>query len=56
MTGLFLALAILNEVIWRTMSTDAWVNFKTFGLTAAVFLFFMTQGKLFQAYAVDDDA
>ena len=47
----FLGLALLNEVVWRTMSTDAWVNFKTFGLTAAIFIFFMTQGRLFSDYS-----
>ncbi|MCT8159846.1 inner membrane-spanning protein YciB [Pseudoruegeria sp. SHC-113] len=52
----FFGLAVLNEVIWRTMSTDAWVNFKTFGLTAAVFAFFMTQSKLFQTYALEEDS
>ncbi|SPJ24827.1 Intracellular septation protein [Palleronia abyssalis] len=46
----FLALAVLNEIVWRTMSTDAWVNFKTFGLTAAIFLFFILQGRLFQEH------
>jgi intracellular septation protein len=51
----FLALAATNEVVWRTMSTDAWVNFKTFGLTAAIFAFFMTQAKLFQSHSIDDD-
>ena len=51
----FAGLAVLNEVIWRTMSTDAWVNFKTFGLTAAVFAFFMSQGKLFQKYGIERD-
>lgn len=51
----FAALAVTNEVVWRTMSTDAWVNFKVFGLTAAIFAFFMTQGKLMQQYAVDQD-
>lgn len=51
----FAALAVTNEVVWRTMSTDTWVNFKVFGLTAAVFVFFMTQGKLMQQYAVDQD-
>lgn len=50
----FAALALTNEVIWRTMSTDAWVNFKTFGLTAAVFLFFMTQGKLFAEHGIEE--
>ena len=53
----FLTLAVTNEVVWRTMSTDAWVNFKTFGLTAAVFVFFMTQGGLMEKYgtAKSDD-
>ena len=51
----FLALALANEVVWRSMSTDAWVNFKVFGLTAALFAFFMTQGKLMQKYAIEED-
>jgi len=50
----FLALAILNEIVWRTMSEELWVYFKTFGLTAAIFLFFMTQGKLFSDHSKDD--
>ena len=41
----FVALAVLNELIWRNFSTDAWVNFKTFGLTLGVFAFFMTSSK-----------
>ncbi|KMW56519.1 Intracellular septation protein A [Candidatus Rhodobacter oscarellae] len=52
-TGFFVFLALLNEVIWRTMSTDAWVNFKTFGLTAGVFVFFMLQSRLFQTYGIE---
>ncbi|SEW29040.1 intracellular septation protein [Aliiroseovarius sediminilitoris] len=52
----FLALAIANEVIWRSMSTDAWVNFKTFGLPLAMFAFFMTQAGLFKRYGTDEDA
>ncbi|MGC9418353.1 MAG: inner membrane-spanning protein YciB [Rhodovulum sp.] len=51
----FAGLAVLNEVIWRTMSTDMWVNFKTFGLTIAIFGFFMTQGGLFQKYGIEDE-
>lgn len=51
----FAALAVTNELVWRTMSTDVWVNFKVFGLTAAIFVFFMTQGKLMQQYATDQD-
>lgn len=52
----FAGLALANELVWRTMSTDAWVNFKTFGLTAALFAFFMTQSKLFQTYATEEDS
>jgi len=42
-------------VIWRTQSTDNWVYFKTFGLTAAVFIFFMSQSALFQKYGEESD-
>ena len=54
----FFALALLNEVIWRTQTEEVWVYFKTFGLTAAIFLFFMAQGALFRDHASekDDDA
>ena len=55
LTAFFLSLAALNEVIWRTQSTDTWVYFKTFGLTAAVFVFFMTQAGLLSKYGIDAD-
>jgi len=54
MAYLFAGLAITNEAIWRTMSTDAWVNFKTFGLTGLMLVFFMSQMKLFTKYAIDE--
>lgn len=54
LTWFFLSLAVLNEVIWRTQSTDIWVYFKTFGLSAAVFAFFMTQGGILKKYALED--
>lgn len=54
-TVFFVLLAILNEVIWRSMSTAAWVNFKTFGLTIGLFAFFMAQGKLFQTYGIEKE-
>ncbi len=31
--GLFVVLAVANELAWRTLSTDGWVTFKAFGLT-----------------------
>ena len=51
----FFGLALANEVIWRFASTETWVYFKTFGLTAAVFIFFMAQSKVFQLYALEKD-
>ncbi|MEI2685850.1 MAG: inner membrane-spanning protein YciB [Cypionkella sp.] len=54
-TGFFFALAVANEVIWRNFSTETWVTFKTFGLTAALFLFFMTQARLFEKFGLPDD-
>lgn len=54
-TAFFIGLAVLNEIVWRTMSTDAWVNFKTFGLTIGVFAFFMAQSRLFQKYGIEKE-
>ena len=55
LTAFFIGLAVLNEVIWRTQSTDTWVYFKTFGLTAGVFVFFMTQAGVFTKYGIEED-
>ena len=35
----FLALAVLNEIVWRTTSTDTWVTFKVFGVMPLTFIF-----------------
>ncbi len=50
----YLALAALNELVWRVYGTDAWVNFRTFVLPLANFGFVMAQVPLFQRYAVSD--
>lgn len=55
MALLFLALAVLNELIWRNMSEETWVYFKTFGLPMAIFSFFIFQGGLFKEHAIRDD-
>jgi intracellular septation protein len=51
----FLGLALANELIWRFLSTDTWVYFKTFGLPVAMFAFFMFQGKVFQEHGLPDE-
>ena len=50
----FFGLAIANEVIWRTLSTDLWVNFKTFGLPIAMFAFIITQAKTISKHSPDE--
>ena len=52
--GFFIALAILNEIVWRTQSTDLWVNFKVFGILPITFLFTMTQFSLIKKYQIED--
>jgi hypothetical protein len=50
-----LCAGVLNEIVWRNMSTDAWVNFKTLALTASIFLFFfITQTGLLSKYSITD--
>ncbi len=39
----FLAMAVLNELVWRTQSTDFWVTFKVFGLPGLTILFVLAQ-------------
>jgi intracellular septation protein len=46
----FVALAILNEVVWRTQSTDLWVKFKTFGFLPITLLFALAQAPLIMRY------
>ena len=47
----YIGLAVLNEIVWRGWGTDVWVNFRTFALPAANFLFIMAQVPLFTRYA-----
>lgn len=51
----FFALAVANEAIWRLCTTETWVTFKTFGLTAAMFAFFLSQSSLLSRYALPED-
>lgn len=46
----FLALAVLNEAVWRTQTTDMWVNFKVFGVMPLTFIFGALQYPLIMKY------
>jgi intracellular septation protein len=49
----FLALALLNEIVWRNTSTNVWVDFKVFGFLPLTFLFGALQYPLLKKYAVE---
>lgn len=52
----FFFLGALNEVVWRTQSTDVWVNFKIFGLMGLTFVFIMMQLPLIKRYAIEESS
>jgi intracellular septation protein len=52
----FLALAILNEIVWRTQSTDLWVKFKTFGFLPLTLLFALAQAPLIMRCETKDES
>jgi intracellular septation protein len=49
----FFVLAVLNEIVWRNFSTNAWVDFKVFGVTPLTFVFAALQAPLLKRYAVE---
>lgn len=42
----FLVMAVVNEIVWRSFSTDTWVAFKTFGYLPITIVFAMAQAPL----------
>ena len=50
----FAAMALLNELVWRTQSTDFWVSFKVFGIMGLTFAFILTQLPLLNRYRIAD--
>lgn len=51
----FAVLAIVNEIVWRTMSTDAWVKIETFGFPLALFWYLWVQIFTLQRYVIEPD-
>jgi intracellular septation protein len=52
----FFALAIANEIVWRTQSTDFWVSFKLFGVVPLTFLYGALQMPLINKYCVSSSS
>lgn len=47
----FVFLAALNEVVWRTQTTDFWVAFKVWGIMPITMIFALAQAPLLQRYS-----
>jgi intracellular septation protein len=52
----FVLLAALNEIVWRTQTTDFWVAFKVWGIMPITMVFAMAQAPLLQRYSAGDAA
>ena len=52
----FLCMAVLNEVVWRTQTTDFWVSFKLFGAVPLTFLFAALQYPLLMKHEANPPA
>jgi intracellular septation protein len=51
----FFVLAALNEIVWRTQSTDFWVSFKVFGIMPLTIAFALAQTPLLIRYEAKAD-
>lgn len=52
----FLAMAALNEAVWRTQSTDFWVTFKVFGIVGLTLVFGVAQLPLINRHKQQERA
>ncbi|WP_299293472.1 inner membrane-spanning protein YciB [uncultured Tateyamaria sp.] len=52
---MFAGLAVANELVWRTMSTDVWVKIETFGFPIALMAFLFWQFSSLQGYLIEED-
>jgi intracellular septation protein len=50
----FICMAALNELVWRTQSTEDWVAFKTFGSLPLTFVFLALQWPLLKRHMVEE--
>ncbi len=55
LTLFFAGLAVANEIVWRTMSDDAWVKIETFGFPIVMFLFLWLQIMTLQRYLIEPE-
>ena len=53
--AMFAGLAVANELIWRNMSTDAWVKIETFGFPILLVGFLFWQITALQSFMIEED-
>ncbi|MCX7349029.1 MAG: septation protein A [Alphaproteobacteria bacterium] len=51
----FLFLAVLNEIVWRSVPTDTWVNFKVFGLLPLTLVFAIANAPFMSKHMIEDE-
>ena len=51
---IFVVLAVANEIIWRTQSTETWVKLETFAFPVVLFVFLWVQIIGLQKYLIED--
>ena len=52
--AMFLTTALANEIAWRSLSTDDWVTFKVFGITAISLLFAVLSVPVMTKHQIED--
>jgi intracellular septation protein len=52
----FIFLAVANEIVWRSFSTDAWVAFKVWGIMPITILFTLSNMPLVMRHSLEDEA
>jgi intracellular septation protein len=48
----FAGMAVLNEIVWRTQTTNVWVTFKAVGVTLLTAIFAVAQMPLINRYSI----
>ena len=51
----FLALAVINEMVWRNASTATWVSFKVWGIIPLIFLFALSQTPFVMKHHIEPE-
>ena len=52
--AMFLTTALANEIAWRSMSTDDWVTFKVFGITAISLVFTVISVPIMTRHQIEE--